>query len=129
MTAGAGRQKYGEEFFGGLASPFTFTYYAVGPAVSYTLDLSGGIARGIEGKYAEADVTRHQLDAAYLTVTGQAVLQTLAIASTRAQIATLETLLGQDRDNLQLVQTAFDNGSVARIEGWTFKPVRFNISK
>jgi NodT family efflux transporter outer membrane factor (OMF) lipoprotein len=116
MTAGAGRQKYGEEFFGGLASPFTFTYYAVGPAVSYTLDLSGGIARGIEGKYAEADVTRHQLDAAYLTVTGQAVLQTLAIASTRAQIATLEILLGEDRDNLQLVQTAFDNGSVARID-------------
>src|SRR3984957_3695894 len=40
----------------------------------------------------------------------------LAIASARAQISTLETILGQDRDNLKLVQTAFDDGSVARID-------------
>lgn len=115
-TAGIGRQKYGEEFLGGLARPFAFTYYTVGPTVSYTLDLSGGIARGVEGSRAEAEVAQHELDAAYLTVTGQAVLQSLAIASTRAQIATLETLIAQDRDNLKLVQSAFDNGSVARID-------------
>jgi NodT family efflux transporter outer membrane factor (OMF) lipoprotein len=36
------------------------------------------------------------------------------IASVRAQIATVETILAQDRDNLRLVQSAFDNGSVAR---------------
>jgi NodT family efflux transporter outer membrane factor (OMF) lipoprotein len=38
----------------------------------------------------------------------------LSIASARAQMATVETILTQDRDNLRLVQTAFDNGSVAR---------------
>jgi NodT family efflux transporter outer membrane factor (OMF) lipoprotein len=116
VTAAAGRQKYGEEFLGGLAPPFTFTYYSIGPTVSYTLDLSGGIARTVEGKYAEAEVARRRMDAAYLTITGEAVLQTLAIASTQAQISTLETLIGQDRDNLKLVQTAFDNGSVARLD-------------
>jgi outer membrane protein TolC len=89
MTAGIGRQKYGEEFLGGLAPPLSFGYYAIGPTVSYTLDTSGGIARSIEGKFAEAEVAKHQLDAAYLTVTGRAVLETLAIASTRTQIATL----------------------------------------
>ncbi len=94
LTAGVGRQQYG--------------------TVSYTLDYTGGVARSVEQQYALAEVERHQLDAAYLTVTGQAVLQTLAIASARAQIATVETILVQDRDNLRLVQTAFDNGSVAR---------------
>ena len=113
LTAGVGRQQYGNEFLGGFGIP-PFTYFAVGPTVSYTLDYTGGVARSIEQQYALAEVERHQLDAAYLTVTGQAVMQTLAIASARAQIATVETILMQDRDNLRLVQTAFDNGSVAR---------------
>jgi NodT family efflux transporter outer membrane factor (OMF) lipoprotein len=113
LTAGAGRQQYGKEFLGpfGIAP---FTYFAVGPTVSYTLDYTGGVARSVEQRYALAEVERHQLDAAYLTVTGRAVMQTLMIASVRAQIATVETILAQDRDNLRLVQTAFDSGSVAR---------------
>src|SRR5258708_11689895 len=113
LTAGAGRQQYGKEFLGPIGIP-PFTYFAVGPTVSYTLDYTGGVARGVEQQYALAEVERHKLDAAYLAVTGQAVMQALAIASARAQIATVETILMQDRDNLRLVQTAFDNGSVAR---------------
>jgi NodT family efflux transporter outer membrane factor (OMF) lipoprotein len=113
LTGGAGRQQYGKEFLGpiGIAP---FTYFAVGPTVSYALDYTGGVARSVEQQYALAEVERHQLDAAYLTVTGQAVMQTLTIASVRAQIATIEIILAQDRDNLRLVQTAFDSGSVAR---------------
>jgi NodT family efflux transporter outer membrane factor (OMF) lipoprotein len=113
FTAGAGRQQYGKEFLGPIGIP-PFTYFAVGPTVSYTLDYTGGVARSVEQQYALAEVERHQLDAAYLTVTGQAVMQTLSIASARAQIATVETILAQDRDNLRLVQSEFDSGSVAR---------------
>ena len=114
LTAGVGRQQYGQEFLGGFGQIPPFTYFAVGPTVSYTLDYTGGVARSVEQQFALAEVERHQLDAAYLTVTGQAVMQALAIASARAQIATVETILAQDRDNLRLVQAAFDNGSVAR---------------
>jgi NodT family efflux transporter outer membrane factor (OMF) lipoprotein len=114
LTAGAGRQQYGDEFLGGFAKIPPFTYFAVGPTVSYTLDYTGGVARGVEQQYALAEAEQHQRDAAYLTVTGQAVMQTLSIASVRAQINTIETILVQDRDNLRLVQSAFDNGSVAR---------------
>jgi len=114
LAAGIGRQQYGDEFLGGFGKIPPFTYFAVGPAVNYSLDYTGGIARGVEQQYALAEVEQHRLDAAYLTVTGQAVMQTLAIASVRAQIATIETILAQDRDNLRLVQSAFDNGSVAR---------------
>jgi NodT family efflux transporter outer membrane factor (OMF) lipoprotein len=114
LNAGAGRQQYGDEFLGGFGKIPSFTYFALGPAVSYTLDYTGGVARGVEQQYALAEAERHQRDAAYLTVTGQAVMQVLAIASVRAQIDTVETILVQDRDNLRLVQSAFDNGSVAR---------------
>jgi len=115
LTAGVGRQQYGAEFLGGGFGQLPpFTYFALGPTVAYTLDYTGGVARSVERQYALAEVERHQLDAAYLSVTGHAVMQTLAIASARAQIATVETILAQDRDNLRLVEAAFDNGSVAR---------------
>jgi len=113
LTAGAGRQQYGKEFLGPFGIP-PFTYFAVGPTVSYALDYTGGVRRGVEQQYALAEAEQHQRDAAYLSVTGQAVMQALAIASVRAQIDTVETILVQDRDNLRLVQSAFDNGSVAR---------------
>jgi NodT family efflux transporter outer membrane factor (OMF) lipoprotein len=116
LTAGSGRQKYGDEFLGGFFNLPPFTYYAVGATVSYTLDYTGGVARSVEQQYALAEVRKHQLEAAYLMVTGQAVMQMLTIASIRAQISTVETILAQDRDNLRLVQTAFNDGSVARID-------------
>jgi NodT family efflux transporter outer membrane factor (OMF) lipoprotein len=116
LTAGFGRQQYGAEFFGGDFSFPPFTYFAVGPTVSYTVDYMGGIARSIEQQQAQAEAARQQLDAAFLSVSGQAVMQTITVASLRAQIATVETILEQDRDNLRLVRTAFEAGSVARID-------------
>ena len=116
LTAGFGRQQYGAEFFGGDFSFPPFTYFAVGPTVSYTVDYMGGIARSVEQQQAQAQAARQQLDAAFLSVSGQAVMQTITVASLRAQIATVETILEQDRDNLRLVHTAFEAGSVARID-------------
>jgi NodT family efflux transporter outer membrane factor (OMF) lipoprotein len=116
LTAGVGRQQYGAEFFGGDFNFPPFTYFAVGPTVSYTLDYTGGIGRSIEQRQAQAEASHQQLDAAFLSVSGQAVMQAITIASLRAQIATVETILEQDRDNLRLVRTAFENGSVARID-------------
>jgi NodT family efflux transporter outer membrane factor (OMF) lipoprotein len=116
LSAGIGRQKYGAQFLGTLAKPPPFTYFAVGPTVSYALDYTGGVARSVEQQYALADYQRQQLDAAYLAVTGNAVMQSLRIASLRAQIATVEAILDQDRENLKLVQLAFDAGSVSRVD-------------
>jgi len=115
LTGGVGRQKYGAQFLGSFKVP-PFTYFSVGSTVSYALDYDGLIARGVEQRYAMVDYTREQKEAAYLTVTGQAVIQVIALASARAQIAVLQELLAQDQQNLKLVQNAFDEGSVARID-------------
>jgi NodT family efflux transporter outer membrane factor (OMF) lipoprotein len=115
-AAAAGRQKYGSAFFGALKGPAPFTYYSIGPSVSYTLDYTGGIGRSIEQQQALAEFQRQQLAAAYLSLTGNVVLQSLAIASAREQIATIENILDQDRENLRLVQTSFDAGQATQVD-------------
>jgi NodT family efflux transporter outer membrane factor (OMF) lipoprotein len=116
LTAGIGRQKYGAEFLGTSPKPPTFTYFAVGPTVSYSVDYAGVGSRSVEQQRALAEVRQRQLEAAGLAVAGQAVLQALRIASLRAQIATIDTLTGRDRENLKLVQEALDAGSVSRLD-------------
>lgn len=115
LDAGAGRQKYGAQFLGPQAVP-AFSYYSVGPSVSYVLDYTGGQRRAVEQQRALADYQVFQLQAAALSLTGNVAQQALAIAAARAQIATVEALLQEDRRNLALVQTAFSAGSVTRVD-------------
>jgi NodT family efflux transporter outer membrane factor (OMF) lipoprotein len=116
MTAGVGKQKYGSEFLGALPPPPPFKYYALGPTVSYALDYTGGIARSVEQQAALAEYQRQQLHAAYLMVTGNAVLESLRIALLQGEIATVEAILDEDRENQKLVNVAFEAGSVSRVD-------------
>jgi NodT family efflux transporter outer membrane factor (OMF) lipoprotein len=100
--------------------PAGFPHYAnlfrVGPTVNYTLDIWGGIARSIEASGALADAQEYQLDAAYLTLTGNAVLQAITIASLRAQIATVNGIIADDEANLRLVQTEVNAGVATQLD-------------
>lgn len=116
VAAGIGREKYGDQFLGTSPKPPAFNYFAVGPTVSYAFDYAGGNARVIEQQRALAGYEQQQLNAAYLAVSGNAVMQSLRIASLRTQIATVQALLDQDRQNQQLVQQAFAAGAVSRID-------------
>lgn len=116
LNASSGRDKYGEAFLGTFAPPPPFNFFAVGPTVSYTLDYTGGAARSVEQQYALAEYQRQQLGAAHLAVSGNAVMQLLRIAAAQAQIATVQAVLEQDRENLKLVKEAFEAGSVSRLD-------------
>lgn len=115
LDAGAGRQKYGAQFSGPNDEP-AFNYYSVGPSVRYIFDYTGGQHRAVEQQQALAESQAYQLQAAQLSLSGNVTQQALLIASTRAQIATLESLLVEDQKNVTLVQSAFDAGSVSRVD-------------
>lgn len=115
LDVGAGRQKYGAAFLGPQKLP-PFTYYSIGPAVSYAFDYTGGVHRTIEQQRALTDYQQHEFDAAALSISGNVALQALAGASARAQIESLESVLADDRDNLKLVQDAFVAGSATRVD-------------
>jgi NodT family efflux transporter outer membrane factor (OMF) lipoprotein len=116
LEGGVGRDKYGDQFLGTSPKPPIFSYFALGPTINYTLDYLGGNARSVEQQMALANFQRQQLHAAYLAVSGNAVLQSLQIASLRAQIATVQALLAQDRENLRLVRLAFADGARSRLD-------------
>ncbi len=115
IDASNARNKYGAAFLGGFTLP-PFTAYTVGVSVSYVLDFAGGVKRGIEQQQAIAETREHELTAAHLSLTGNVVLQALAIASARAQIQAVESILQEDSRNVDLVQKALDEGSVARVD-------------
>lgn len=115
LTAGVGRQKLGAQFLGNFALP-PFTYFAFGAAVSYTLDYTGGVARSIEQQQALMEYQQHQLQAARLAVTGNVVMRAIEMAAIQAEIRTVEELLNDDRRNVDMVQAAFDAGSVSRVD-------------
>ena len=91
----------------------TFPLYSVGATVSYTLDLWGGVRRGIETAEARAQAQARRADAAYLTLTGDVATQAALIAATRAEIATVQSVLASDQRNLALVRQAQAAGGVA----------------
>src|SRR5262249_30503977 len=88
--------------------------YSVGVGASYALDVFGGVRRTVEQRRAQAEAAGYELAAAYLTLTGNAVTQAIAIASLRAQVAASEQILSDDRENLSLVQRRVDTRSTPR---------------
>src|SRR5579863_228239 len=115
LDAGAGRQKYGAAFLGPEHLP-PFTYFSIGPAVSYAFDFAGGVRRTIEQQRAMTDYQRHELEAAALSVSGNVALQAVAAATARAQLDNLEALLADDRSDLKLVQDSFTDGAATRVD-------------
>lgn len=94
----------------------TTNFYAVGPQVSFDLDLFGGTKRLVEERKALAEVRRHRFDAAYLTVTGNVASEALLLASARAQIDAVQALIADDRKNLELVHAAHRYGSATLVD-------------
>jgi NodT family efflux transporter outer membrane factor (OMF) lipoprotein len=115
-NASVGQQRLSATAFGlapqAFPLPPSFTLYQVGPTASYALDLFGGTRRNIEQKSALAEFQLHQLEAAYLTLTGNTAAQVIQVAAVRAQQKAVGDILDIDRQNLDLVRKQRQAGSV-----------------
>jgi NodT family efflux transporter outer membrane factor (OMF) lipoprotein len=116
FSASVTRQRLNASSFGLKSSSFSlppnFNVYQVGPTASYPLDIFGGTRRQIEQESALADFQRFQLDAAYLSLTGNSVTQAIQVAGVRAQLKAIDDILDIDRQNLDLVRQENQAGSV-----------------
>lgn len=117
LNALAGRQKYGVALFG--PSNFSippFSYYEAGPSISWMPDIFGGAHRAVERQKALANYQAHQLDAIYVTITGDTVSAALEMASVNEEIAAVRKIIAEDHKTFELVQDSFDAGAATKID-------------
>ncbi|QJU60092.1 efflux transporter outer membrane subunit [Sphingomonas sp. AP4-R1] len=100
----------------GLAGNPNFELYSVGGGISYDLDLFGGTRRQIEQAAAQSEAQRRRTEAAHLTLAGQVVGQVLGIAAIRARIAVQQSILDEDRRNLDLTRKRHEGGEGTLVE-------------
>jgi NodT family efflux transporter outer membrane factor (OMF) lipoprotein len=113
----AGQQKYGKALFGPLDFVIPpFTYYTVGPSASAPLDLFGGNKRALEERVAHEDYQRNELEAAYLSLTANIAVEALTLAAARAESGVVQSIITDDQRNVDLVQTALDDGLATRTQ-------------
>lgn len=115
-TAQADRERINLAAYGIPGPSPVFNLYQVGPTVSYALDLFGKNHRRAEQAEALAASQGYQLDAAYLSLTGNVVAQAVAIAALRAQIRATGDIVADDEQNLGLVQAAKAAGSATQVD-------------
>jgi NodT family efflux transporter outer membrane factor (OMF) lipoprotein len=119
-NAAASRQRISPSQFGlsqlPAGFPPIFNSFSVGARVSYALDIFGGTRRSIEQAGALAEAADYQLDAAYLTLTGNAVNLAFTIAGINAQIRTVEGIIRDDDTNLRLVNDEVNAGTATQLD-------------
>ena len=114
FNASAERTRINLAAFGipGFPSP-TVNQYSVGGNIAYDLDLFGGIRRANESADAQAQAQAQHAKAAYLTLTGNVAMAAVRIATLRAQIAAVTSVIDEDAKNLDFVQRAEAAGAAA----------------
>jgi NodT family efflux transporter outer membrane factor (OMF) lipoprotein len=108
IGASEGEEKVSAAAFGLSPNVFPlppqFNLFQLGPSASYHVDAFGGGHRQVEAQAALADYQRDQLDAAYLTLTGETVSQALDVAAVRAELQAVAEIITLDQQNLELVR-------------------------
>jgi len=117
LNTAVGRQQYGPAMFGPINLRIQpFSYYEIGPNANYTLDVFGGTRRTIEKQKALALYQQHELEAEFLTLTGNIATTSLMIATIKARIEVAKDIIEDDKKNLHFVQQSFHAGSSTRTD-------------
>jgi len=100
----------------GPAEPVTYNFHTAQVTVGFAPDVFGLNHRQVESLQAQAAAARYQLEAAYVTLASNVVAAALQEASTRAQIAAVQTILRANRRSLQIMRRQLQLGYAARLD-------------
>lgn len=116
-NASAQRQRASGAAFGQATdSSSLYSLYNASVDVSYTLDLFGGVRRGIEAQAAVVDFQRYQLQATYLTLAANVVTSSISEASLRAQITATDEIIAAFERQLKITEQQYELGGVSTAE-------------
>lgn len=112
-NAGATRQN---GIAAGTPGTSPFTVYNAGVGVSYTLDLFGGVRRGVEAQSALADLQRYQLEGTYLSLAANVATTSILEASLREQIRATEEIVDLYRQQYDLTSKQSEIGAKSQAD-------------
>jgi NodT family efflux transporter outer membrane factor (OMF) lipoprotein len=98
---------------GGSTAIKPYTLYDASLSVSYAVDVWGGARRAVENQAAQVDYQRDELEAAYLSLTGNVVTAAVQEASLKAQIAATQQVISAEQQELNILQTQVRLGGAA----------------
>lgn len=90
------------------------TLYNAQVNVSYALDVFGGNRRALEGAQATLEAQRYQVEAVYLTLTGNLVTTAIREAALRAQLQATREVLKAQQQQLDVIEKQFDTGAIPK---------------
>lgn len=96
-----------------VSEPNVGNLYTFGATVSYAVDAFGANRRLIEQQQALVNFQAYELAAAYLTLTGACVSETISIASLREQLHAVAKIVADDERNLLLTKEKYQAGKAA----------------
>ncbi len=84
--------------------------------VSYVPDIFGANRRQVESLAAQAEASRFQLDATYLTLTANVVTAAIQEAGLRAQIQATEQVISLEAESLAVLKRELELGAIAEVD-------------
>ncbi|MDP9010256.1 MAG: efflux transporter outer membrane subunit [Pseudomonadota bacterium] len=84
--------------------------------VSYIPDIFGANRRQVESLAAQAEASRFQLDATYLTLTANVVTAAIQEAGFAAQISATERVISLEGESLSILKHELDLGAIAEVD-------------
>ncbi len=94
--------------------PSIFNLYNASVNVSYTINLSGGFLRALEGLQAQIDYQKYQIEAAYLALAANIVTTAIREAALRAQLRATAEILRIQEQQLAVIEKQLAIGGVSR---------------
>jgi NodT family efflux transporter outer membrane factor (OMF) lipoprotein len=102
-----------------VAPTATYTLYTAQLSLSYVPDVFGGTRRAVEAARAQAESTRFQLEATYLTLSSNVVVTAIQEASLRGQITATERLLEVQHQLTEKVRRQQAIGTASTLDALT----------
>jgi NodT family efflux transporter outer membrane factor (OMF) lipoprotein len=93
-----------------------FNLFTPQVTVTYVPDIFGANRRQVESLEAQAEASRFQLDATYLTLVANVVTTAVQEAGLRAQIAGTEHVIALERESLEVLKRQFALGQIAEAD-------------
>jgi NodT family efflux transporter outer membrane factor (OMF) lipoprotein len=90
-------------------------------------DIFGANRRAVESLDAQAEASRYQLDATYLTLTANVVTTAIQEAGLRAQISATERSIALERESLAVMRRELELGAVAEVDVYAGEATLANL--